>query len=238
MISKSGIDFSASCSAGLIYGLVSVSSCYNSAFSSVERSDTASNLETVRNPRRIKTKKIMSRVRSMYGTLVATASGNNFTGYPALVVIVVTFKLSGLQRWWETYPRKNPPNPKPEMMIPDARPFLPGRCVHAANRADEYIKPFAMPRPIPKRNINPVGFEKYEQTKTVDTWTIPPIARTLNAFEKSQVKCLHFRVNSGAQVHPDWEDESRYHHNIRLREIKLFNVNVVTKHFEVASYVC
>jgi hypothetical protein len=123
---------------------------------------------------------MISNLWSMLGTFIATASGKSLTGCPESVVIVITFKLSGLHRWCETYPRKNPPNPNPDMMMPDAMPFLPGRCVHAAKRAEEYIKPLAIPNPIPNSSIKPVGFVKKEQIKTVVTKIIPPTVRTLN----------------------------------------------------------
>jgi len=176
----------------------------------------------------------MSNLCSILGTFIATSSGNNLTLCPESVVMVTTFMLFGLQRWCETYPKKKPPNPNPDMMMPEARPFLPGRCVHAANKVDEYINPLEIPSPIPNSRMKPFGLVRNEQTMTVVTKIIPPTVSTLPELIERN---LRFRVESRTQLHADGKDTSRNHHDQRLCIVELFHVNIVAQHFEVACNV-
>ena len=57
--------------------------------------------------------------------------------------------LSGFARRFETIPKIKPPNPKPQIIIPETIPIRSCRCDQPAFNAGEYMKPFPIPNPVP-----------------------------------------------------------------------------------------
>ena len=71
----------------------------------------------------------------------------------------------------------NPPKVKPAVMIPLAKPFLPGKWLHPAARAEEYRRPLLAPNPKEYIQINQIGFFIIEQIQTIPKDTRPPIIK-------------------------------------------------------------
>ena len=71
-------------------------------------------------------------------------------------------------------PKIKPPNPNPQIITPLASPFLPGKWLHPAARADEYISPFPAPNPMEYSQINHVGFFTIEHIQTIPSEAKPP----------------------------------------------------------------
>ena len=71
----------------------------------------------------------------------------------------------------------NPPKVKPAVITPLAKPFLPGKWLHPAARAEEYRSPLPAPNPKEYIQMNQTGFFIMEQIQTIPSDTKPPIIR-------------------------------------------------------------